>query len=135
MLVVLLRDLPAVGVVLHNLLVVHSRQEDVGLCGVEADAVGHLAVAEGLDALAGLGVPQLHLAIEAGREEFGAIGGEADVAHSFAVTHEGAQTFAFAIDVPELYGHKPPPSARIIRDRCMNALTLTRESMDAERIR
>lgn len=48
MLIVLLHNLARTHVVLDNLLVRHSREEDVLVVGVELDTVGDFAVREGL---------------------------------------------------------------------------------------
>ena len=49
-----------------------------------------------------LGIPELHLAIESGTEELCAVVVKRDVVHRFRVAHEGAQTFTFVVDVPQL---------------------------------
>ena len=60
---------------LNDLLVGHASEKDVLLViiGVEADDVGGLAVAESLETLTGLGVPQLDLTIVATGQELGAV--------------------------------------------------------------
>lgn len=124
-LIVLLHNLARPHVVLNDLLVRHSREEDVLVVGVKLDTVGDLAVREGL--LAGacydrrgisavahhaqktkrakrtsLGIPKLHLTIERRGKELSSSRVKVHVVHGLGVTHEGTQTFTLAVDVPEL---------------------------------
>lgn len=53
MLIILLRDLARPSIILNDLLVRHTREEDVGLLGIdlESNTVGDLAIGKGLFAL------------------------------------------------------------------------------------
>jgi hypothetical protein len=50
-----------------------------------------------------LRIPQLHLPIKRRRQELATVVVERDVVDGFRVAHEGAETLAFAVDVPELF--------------------------------
>lgn len=92
------------GAYLDDLLVGHAGEEDVLLVvvGVKADDVGGLAVAEALETLAGLGVPELHLTIVAAGKEAFAVVGKGDVLDGLDVAVERAKTIAVGVHVPEL---------------------------------
>lgn len=60
-------------VVLHDLLAGAGADEAVVVAGAELALVGHLAASERVDALAGLRVPQLHVAVPAAAQELEAI--------------------------------------------------------------
>ena len=66
---------------LYDLLVLHTCQEDVLLVGVRMvfDHIGNLAIREGLDALAGLCIPDLDMPIIRGRQELRALRVESDI--------------------------------------------------------
>ena len=89
---------------MDDILVRHTSEEDVLFVFVrmELDNVGDLTVAEPLDALACLCVPQLDLTVVAAREESSPVIGEGQIFDMFHVPVERSQTITMRVHVPEL---------------------------------
>ena len=102
MLVIDLLLLAATHIVLHNLLVRATNHQDVGLVRMELGAVRQLAIREGGDALASLGVPELEVSIIRTRDEARTVRLKIDVAHRRRVAHVRAQALLRVVHVPDL---------------------------------
>mmetsp|Transcript_29646 Transcript_29646/g.77764 ORF Transcript_29646/g.77764 Transcript_29646/m.77764 type:complete len:268 (-) Transcript_29646:637-1440(-) len=104
MAVVLLHDLPRVGIVAQNLAVLCPGHKEVLLvvARMKLDAVGNLLVGEPRDALPRLRVPQPHHLVVAGGEVPRAVVVERNVPHTRSVAMESAEQPPPAIHFPQL---------------------------------
>lgn len=101
MMIVFLDQLSAPSVVLDNLLVGHTRQKLMGCAWINADNMRRLSSGEFVEAFSCLCIPQLHVAIVAGRDELGPTGVEVDVVHGLVVAGVGPQELPLMIHIPQ----------------------------------
>jgi hypothetical protein len=69
---------------------------------MEANNVRDFAIAESLDTLASLCIPQLHLTVVCTRKKLSTIVGKCDILYSFDVSVESPKTISVIIYVPKL---------------------------------
>ena len=102
MTIVLLYDFATTRIVAQYLFVWCAAYEEVFFVFVriEGHTVGYLFVGEfGLDC-ARLGVPQFDVSIVGGRQEFGAISVEGNIAYALRVTAIGSDTATLFVELP-----------------------------------
>jgi hypothetical protein len=94
MLLILLNDFASISVILNDLLVGTTSQENVLsiIRRVIFNTEGSLSVCEASDYLASLCVPKLNNLVKASTQESSTIIAEAYVSHSLRMTHVGPQT-------------------------------------------
>ena len=69
--------------------------------GIDAHNMGCLASCEFVQALSGLSIPQLHVAIVTGRDELRSIGVEIDVVDRLGMARVGPQQLSLVVCVPD----------------------------------
>lgn len=89
---------------LDNLFVRHARQENIlfVVIGMEPDHVRNLSVAEAVEALAGLSIPEFHLSVITTGQELATVVRERKVFDGLYVSVEGPQAIPVSVDVPQL---------------------------------
>lgn len=100
MVIVLLHHLSTPRVILQDLLVCHTSQELVRSIRVDADDVRCLARGELVQTFASLGIPNLHIAVVAGRDELCTSRVEIDIVNGLCVARVCSQQFSLMVDVP-----------------------------------
>ena len=98
--IVFLHHLSTPSVVLQDLLVAHTRKELVWCAWIDAHNMRRLSSCELVQALSSFCIPQLHVAIVAGRYELCAAWVEIDVVDRLVVPRVRPQQFSLVIYVP-----------------------------------
>jgi hypothetical protein len=98
--VIFLHQLAAPGIILQDLLVVHTRQELVRHARVDPHNMRRLARSELVDALSSLGIPKLHVPVVTGRDELRATGVEVDVVHGLGMARVRPQQLPLMVYIP-----------------------------------
>ena len=101
MVVVFLRHSPSAGIILHDFLVRHARQELVQVVGVGFDNVRDARSANAGGTRAGFGVPEFDVAVVGCAEEVLTGGLEGEVGDAFGVAGVGTKELAVAVDVED----------------------------------